>query len=223
MQIIQNFKKEIVISAYDKNLSWINDINDDVNIKIYRKGNKINENEIFINKNVGRDVHTFFFHIVENYDNLADITFFAQDYPFDHWGNIIDVLNNCDLLKTSSIQIGGYYGFHNNNLGTSWFLEKTNQFDSGVVLKCNANGSPQHIHENLNLNHYWNYFFNEPYPNVYEFIPGGHFCITKEQIRLRTKEFYLSIVNFLENDIIAPWIIERFELYIFNNKLKTKL
>ena len=54
-------------------------------------------------------------------------------------------------------------------------------------------------------------------------MPGGHFCITKEQILIRTKEFYKKIVDFLLEDEIAPWIIERLECYIFNQNFKTNI
>ena len=33
-------------------------------------------------------------YIYSNYDNLSDYTFFVQDYPFDHWGNLLHILNS---------------------------------------------------------------------------------------------------------------------------------
>ena len=75
-------QKELVISAFVRDTSWVNKINKDVSIKKYKKGKNLNlDDEIYIENNVGRDVHTFFYHILNNYDNLADITFFSQDYP----------------------------------------------------------------------------------------------------------------------------------------------
>jgi hypothetical protein len=216
--------KEIVISVYDREILWIDDIADNVKKTIYRKGNnQISKyNEIKISNNVGRDVHTFFYHIVKNYDNLSDITFFCQDHPFDHWGNIIGTVNSGDLDSRCEIKIDGYYGFHNNSIGSSWQLKKSNQFGDGFVLSCRSDGWPHHAHENLNLNTYWDLFFDSPIPSDFEFIPGGHFAITKEQIRIRSKKFYQEIVSFLENEIISPWVIERFECYIFNKNFKTK-
>ena len=216
--------KELVISAFDKDLTWVDKINKDVKITIYQKGNNESSkyNKIFIEKNLGRDVHTFFYHIIENYENLSDITFFSQDYPFDHWGNLVDVTNDLNHLSTCSLNFGGYYGFHNNNLGTAWSLEESQQFE-GLVLKCYSSGTPQHTHENLNLDYYWSQFFENPTPITYDFIPGGHFAITKEQVKIRPKKFYVKVLNFLESDKISPWVIERFETYIFNENFKIKL
>lgn len=217
-------EKEIVISVYDRDLSWVENINDNVKITIYRKGEnpKSKYNEILIEPNIGRDVHTFFNHIINRFDDLSDLTFFAQDYPFDHWGNLIEVVNDSNLLSTYSVNFGGYYGFHNNTLGTAWRLDKSTNLGNGFVLKCHSSGSPQHIHENLNLDYYWDMFFSSQPPPIYEFIPGGHFVITKEQIKLRPIEFYKKILTFLETEKISPWIIERFECYIFNENFKIK-
>lgn len=219
--------KEIVISAYDKSIDWTSELNEDIKITIYRKGNVIplNKGEILIEPNLGRCVHTFFNHICLNYENLADYTYFAQDYPFDHWGNLIEVINNDPLNMEASAQlkIGGYYGYHNNTLGSAWSLDRSQQLGRGSVLVCSSNGHPQDMNPLINVDKYWDILFNEPRPNNYEFIPGGHFCITRKQVHIRTKEFYKKITELLIDDITAPWMIERLECYIFDTKYKTKL
>ena len=75
----------------------------------YTKNSKsIKDGEILIEKNIGRDVHTFFYHLYTKYNDLADVTFFSQDYPFDygfipqtHWydGDPLDVV----LLTTNPL------------------------------------------------------------------------------------------------------------------------
>ena len=73
--------KEIVIAAFDKELSWISGLNPDIQQTIYRKGDvlPLAEGEILIEPNLGRCVHSFFHHIYTNYDNLADYTFFCLE------------------------------------------------------------------------------------------------------------------------------------------------
>jgi hypothetical protein len=134
---------------------------------------------------------------------------------------LVDVVNNLDNLSTCSLNFGGYYGFHNNQFGSAWTLKPSTQFTNGNVLTCTKSGSPQHTYENLNLDTYWVKFFTTPIPSEYEFMPGGHFVITKEQIKLRQKNFYQKILTFLETENLAPWVIERFECYIFNPNFKT--
>jgi hypothetical protein len=75
----------------------------------------------------------------------------------------------------------------------------------------------------INVNKYWDILFDGPPPNSYEFIPGGHFGITKEHARERSKEFYKKILYLLLSEKVAPRIIERLECYIFNLKYKSKI
>jgi hypothetical protein len=221
--------KEIVIAAYDKSLDWVDNINPEIKKTIYRKGDflPLKDNEIKITPNKGRCVHTFFNHIYLNYENLSDYTFFVQDYPFDHWGNLIDVINS-DVSKIetlSSLKIEGYFGFHNNTLGTSWQMYESQQVGNGLILSCQSNGQPQDLNSNINLEEYWKILFLDEHnpPHNYEFIPGGHFVITKEQIKIRSKEFYKQVITLLTDNEYSPWIFERLECYIFNKNYKTKL
>tara|TARA_R110000796_G_scaffold58413_4_gene134861 strand:+ start:16317 stop:16994 length:678 start_codon:yes stop_codon:yes gene_type:complete len=222
--------KEIVIAVYDKDISWLSKLDTDVIKTIYRKGENKYDDEIILKPNVGRDVHSFFYHIYENYDSLADITFFVQDYPFDHWENVIEVINNETWENKASLIINGYYGFHFNTIkipspkgGIMWTLLPSKHFDSGMVLRCQPNGRPHDMNPNINVNKYWGMLFEQEALTEYEFIPGGHFGITKETIKKRSREFYKKIIDILESDIHAPWVIERLECYIFNGEFKSKL
>lgn len=224
--------KEIVISAYDRDLNWTNKLNDNVKITIYRKGIKKNDDEIFININKGRCVHTFFNHILINYDKLSDYTFFVQDYPFDHWENVIEVINGQkeDFTNYSQLKIGGYYGYHWNTIttpsekgGVMWNLSNTTHHGEGMILSCFSNGHPQDLNPFINVDKYWEILFIGPPPNMYEFIPGGHFGVSREHVKIRSKEFYKKVVDILLESDHTPWIIERLECYIFNPKYKTKI
>jgi hypothetical protein len=85
--IYNKFIVECVISRYNEPISWIysNRFNHIIDkYSIYNKGvplniNKHNTNVIVHNiKNVGKCDHTFLYHIINNYDNLADITVFVS-------------------------------------------------------------------------------------------------------------------------------------------------
>jgi hypothetical protein len=217
--------KEVVIAGYDKPLDWIKDFNSDIKITIYRKGDVMSyENEIFLPNNVGRDVHTFFNHIVTKYDELSDYTFFVQDYPFDHWENLISIINDHEATFTekATLTFGGYYGFHFNSVGTMWGMLPTSHFEKGNMIWCHSNGYPQDSVNNVDVDSYWDILFESPKPGIYEFIPGGHFGITKQQVHFRSKEFYSKIVELLEIDHFAPWRIERLEGYIFDPRYRAR-
>jgi hypothetical protein len=227
-------KKELVIAAYDKDLSWLDRLNSDIKKTIYRKGDTMSyPNEIVISPNVGRCVHTFFKHILTNYDTLSDITFFVQDYPFDHWEDVVDVLNNNKTVERCQLQIGGYYGYHYNTIttpsdkgGLMWTLYHTTHHERGKILYCSSNGREHDSNPDIDVNRYWTILFDEPIPEGsgrYEFMPGGHFGLTRKHAHKRSREVYAKVVELLEQESSAPWMIERLECYIFNPKYKTKL
>lgn len=233
-------KTQLVVSVFDHDPDWIKFLNNDIKILLYRKGNKqLKSNEILLEPNVGRDVHTFFYHLHLNYENLADVTFFCQDFPFDHWENIIQTING-DLntfAQNAQMVVGGYFGYHYNTYKATgntglipgydikkirgsgmWDLYPSNHH-SGLCIRCDSQGFPQHG-EDLNLNKWWKDFFQGEPPNFYEFIPGGHFGLTAKHAQTRSKKFYSKVINFLETNELAPWVIERFEPYIFNENYK---
>ena len=103
-----------------------------------------------------------------------------------------------------------------------WPMPATQQFGTGNVISCYSNGYPQDHNPLIDVDKYWDMLFDEPKPSMYEFMPGGHFGITKEQAHLRSREFYQKICELLIDDETAPWMIERLECYIFDPKYKTK-
>jgi hypothetical protein len=212
---------ELVVSLYNRDLGWLSNVDSSVKKTIYRKGSLVTHpDEVFLQNNVGRDVHTFFHHIVSNYSNLSEYTFFSQDFPFDHVQNYIELINGNRLKwdMEATHTFGGYWGFYKSN-NLPHILEESEQF-GGKVLKCTTDGSPHH--NGLNLGQAWEFFFDVEIPLHFEFTPGGHFCISKEQVHTRPLDFYKKIVLFLETNEHAPWIVERLEPYIFNLDTKIK-
>lgn len=95
---------EIVISHFCEKLDWIKKIKS-INKTIYEKGNinqqncPIYRNDITLDKlkvirlpNIGRESHTYLYHIVNNYKNLAEYTIFVQGNPIDHYSEITETL-----------------------------------------------------------------------------------------------------------------------------------
>ena len=195
--------KEVVISAYDRDYHyWVNNLNKDIKVTVYRKGINYNlADEIYLENNVGRDVHTFFYHIVNNYNNLANYTFTSQDYFQDHVHNYIDIMNgDIQILVENAVQ----------DFGGCWFY--CTQY--GGKLTCDKTGAPNH--SGLDIPTIWNQLFKIDCPDEIVFTPTGHFCATREYIQKRPLSFYKKVLNILETNEQAPWIIERLEPYIFD-------
>ena len=131
--------QEIVIARYNENLNWINE--EPFNrhpIIIYNKNGNHNFTESPTIKkvvelpNVGREMHSYFYHIIENYDNLADVTIFlpgSADLPhkFERSkqivyniektnGTVFSCMKDVDYVKNNyDFQISEYLSTHSDN------------------------------------------------------------------------------------------------------------
>ncbi len=196
--------KELVLAIWDRDYSWINNVDPTVNVIKYNKNiNTLKTSETLLQPNVGRDVHTFFWHIVNKYHNLADYTFFAQDYVADHVSNYAEIIND-DVEKLSSYAI--------QDLGGCWFFQTTIPH----IITCDTNGNPDH--PGLPINEIWNQLFDKSIPDILRFTAAGHFCISRDHVHSKPIEFYQNILKILETNEMSPWCIERLEPYIFEKE-----
>jgi hypothetical protein len=189
----------IIVARYNENVTWTKRF---PNVIIYNKGKKLDNsyNQVFL-KNVGREGHTYYKYICDNYDNLEDYTIFLQGRPFDHSPNIISNLT-------------GY--INNTNLSIDFeFLSEQIHYSS-LDLECSRYGECKNIHKN------WKRVFGVNNDNNDNqeciFGAGAQFIVSKKKILKNTKEFYENIMKMLDYDIspLEGYDIERFHKYIFS-------
>jgi hypothetical protein len=183
----------IIVSRYNENIEWTKQF---PNVIIYNKGENLENcyNQVLLS-NVGREGHTYYKYICDNYDNLEDFTIFLQGRPFDHSPNIISDLNKYINNKDLNIDF---------------------EFLSETILNCNLNGCKRHA--GLPLIDTYEKIFNERKENMeFTFGAGAQFIVSKKNILKRSKAFYSKIVEILQNDInpIEGYVIERFHKIIF--------
>jgi hypothetical protein len=191
---------KIVISRYNEDLDWTNNLE---NVIIYNKGN----DDIDLDKikhpiikllNVGREGHTYYQYIYDNYNNLDDYTIFLQGNPFDHSPNLFTTIKDIELLIQQ---------------------EKINFKNiSEWIVTMSLDGCP--CHQGLPLKDvYKKVFINkEEITHSFQFGAGAQFIVSKESIQKHPKEFYLNIINLLNYNInpIEGFVIERFHPLIFS-------
>jgi hypothetical protein len=190
----------IVVARYNEDAKWTRTMtNISSNVIIYNKGAPLGKeyHEIPL-ENVGREGHTYYKYIYDNYDNLEDYTIFLQGNPFDHSPNI---LSNLEYL----FQIKDKLDFDFK------FLSET--LNNCSLEECHFSLKP------LPLREVYGKLFGErtdKFPFI--FGGGGQFIVSKDAIRKRSREFYMKIVEMLQNEIdpIEGYVIERFHPLIFN-------
>ncbi len=113
---------DIVIAVYNENVDWIKKICSN-RIFIYLKNetryteikNKFPDANIEVLENIGRESHTYLYHICKYYNDISDTTVFLQGNPFDHCFNIIELINK--------------------SVPNTFF---------GLWVECDGNGNPDH-------------------------------------------------------------------------------
>jgi hypothetical protein len=186
----------IIVARYNENVEWTKQF---TNVIIYNKGNKLDNgyNEVFLN-NVGREGHTYYKYICENYEKLSEYTIFLQGRPIDHSPNIIS-----NLTKY----------INNNELSIDFEFLSEHIHHSSLDLECSRYWQCKNIHTN------WERIFGVNIDNQEcIFGAGAQFIVSKKKILKNTKEFYENIVKMLEYDIdpLEGYDVERFHKYIFS-------
>jgi hypothetical protein len=92
-------KTEIVIARYNEDLSWIKKLPKSIKITIYNKGNDDIEHSFIKLPNIGRESHTYLYHIINNYDKLADQTIFCQGDSIFHSPGFLNLIKNRKLFE----------------------------------------------------------------------------------------------------------------------------
>ena len=196
----------IVVARYNENIEWTKEF---PNVICYNKGVSLDtEYKEVLLENVGREGHTYYRYICDNYDNLEDYTIFLQGNPFDHRENIIhDIKKYMEQNQVNNLHLGF-------EILTDYILE-CNLTDCarqrGLPLKV--------IYEKL-FTGGKEFTGNATFTvnTLFPFGAGAQFIVSKEQILKRPREFYLEIVKLLEYDIhpVEGFVIERFHHLIFS-------
>ena len=192
----------IIVARYNEDITWTKQFS---NVIIYNKGKVLNNgyNEVFLN-NVGKEGHTYYKYIFDNYDTLEDYTIFLQGTPFDHSPNIIYNMHNyINYINKEELNIDFK------------FLSETIYYSS-LKKECNAHLTCKHIYK------CWELIFGINGININQeciFGGGAQFIVSKHKILKNTKEFYENIIKMLEYDINPSegYVIERLHKYIFNS------
>jgi len=205
-------KFQMVVARYNENLEWLLPFKD-ICI-IYNKGN----NDIILNKfnsislpNYGRESHTYLYHIITNYDCLADKTIFFQGKINDHKIlSMEEYFNNDDFTgKFDKLDINIFKRkiTHENK----WKIE----YDSGNMRRSKytpfywlKNIVGLNFNENENLKIVW----------------GANFAVSKNLILQKPKVFYEDLLRYLDFHVNPEegHFFERAWYTILNNNFNSK-
>lgn len=192
---------DVVLSRYNEDISWIkNKPFSELNIICYNKSAQQPDEvcqaptcKVINLKNVGRESHTYLYHIINNYDNLAPVTIFLPASAMDNHKKNITLGVIRKVMKTKTTVLRGDYGVFPDEL----FNFKIDEWKSS-----NNNNKFLNPENELVLSHTRPYgkWFKENFGNikVKVFCYYGIFAVAKEHIVQHPKEHYKKLLRQLE-------------------------
>lgn len=175
---------EIVVAKYKENLNWL--IPYLRHVTIYNKDESNLRSEWIHLPNVGRESHTYLHHIIQNYDDLADMTLFTQ-------GNIQDIKTFQPLwtygipapFRQHGLRSHGSRGNHSIDwgklvLGSYAFHMRFSKYSFGE---------------------WWDLYIREPRPDPYHYIVEykAVFSVHRNQIRSQPKQYYEMLISLISD------------------------
>ena len=182
---------EIVVAKYREDVSWLKRFSG-VRVTMYDKGATGEPNSL---PNVGREAHTYLYHIIERYDSLAEMTVFIQGHPFDHIPSPDDVI---------------------------WALDADTEYQDlcDHVLIEDRHGEP--IQPGLPLGDFYERVFNNTSPDHFLSHAAACFAVSAEAIRQLSKDYYRHLMQAVLDESLGPWAIERLWETIFRTTSQTE-
>ena len=184
----------VVIARYQEDLDWANGISC---CTIYNKGSPLEHKHTVLSlPNVGREGHTYLYHIIENYDHLDDHTCFLQGNPFDHTPDLEM------RLKEFEKDIVPYYLLSNHVYNINLCYDPTDTSLHDLLIRG-----------------YERVFGVKKVSHEFQFGAGAQFIVSKEIIRSRSKAFYENILQMMDRENSPPegFMLERFWNMIFTH------
>jgi len=218
MEVNNNFverlknKYQIVVARYNEDIHWLLPFK--LVTIIYNKGD---DKDLIINnfntiklKNVGRESHTYLYHIINNYENLKERTIFIQGRISDH-----KVLDFEDYFKDTYDFIAKTSDLKLDKLKV--MIEHYGKWSKENIQKCEYTPYDW-IEKVIGIN------LSEISNDETKVVWGANFSISREMIHRKPKIFYENLLRFLDYDINPEegHYMERSWYILFHNNYSKK-
>lgn len=198
-------ERELVVAVYNEKIDWLIErkekFGDKEKITAYLKSKRNDFEYVETLPNIGRESHTYTYHIIKNYYNLADFTTFVQGGPIYH--------------------------FHKNdnpNLEIFNFIqEPVHDYNPlGDFAMTDCFGRP-FSHWDVDLFPIWDRLFIGNMPHRFFANFGAQFIVSRKIIQNRSLEFWKEVMKLHKEYDYMPWALEIMWYYIFDTRYKAKL
>lgn len=180
---------QVVVARYREDVSWLDELG--LPSRVYDKSGTPGPDAL---PNVGREAHTYFWHLAYSYPDFPEYTVFLQGSPFAHleWGAVAELQN---LIRDAVRDGTGFKGL------------------ARYRLRCDGLGRPHDMRDPAKKGQWAGWGKDIPVAEVYgklfagrvpaTFIArgaAGLFLVRRERILVRPREFYLLGLALTEAD-----------------------
>ena len=194
-----NSNIEIVVSRYNEDLEWLNNKPfSEFPVICYNKGknddyNVINLKKTIKLKNVGREAHTYLYHIIKNYDNLAQVTIFL---PGSGNSSVYNKHVRASMLvdEVSKYKNTVVIGVKHNNVRNDLYNFKMETYVSTTPINVKINSET-----NLQLSKIRPY--GKWYDTNFKYVKNQYICyssiisVSKKHILQHSKQYYINLIS----------------------------
>ena len=192
--------KQIIVAKYKEELSWLHEIKN-IPYIVYDKKNKNAPHYLpniptfpvgrfegirYTKSPTGRESHTYLYHIIKHYHELADMNIFLQGRPNELFS---------DTRETLRI-------LFDNDFKDIDFLPL-----NFPLMFCDKHAAP--LYAGLPLERIFKRLFQNPCPDLFAFSWGAMFCVSKEFIRHRPLTFYEEMMQIVYEEPLSGYVYER--------------
>jgi hypothetical protein len=199
---------DLVVARYEEDISWIKNIPEDMYSRmfIYNKGS---EAEFDLPKSVtktlpnyGRESHTYLSHVIDNYDNLADITMFVPGSAWYRDDKQRRVMRITEYLKNNRDSI--IIGHKDNDI-----INSTYDFTIDTWAVTNEENRKKNPESTLTpaQDRPLRAWFNKRFPgeSISCVAFTGIFAVSRDDIQKRPVEFYKKLLQ--EHSEVNPEVV----------------
>lgn len=182
---------EWVVAHYQEDLSWLLQVQSRVHL--YSKGNSdvhIHPKRFTSLPNVGRESHTYLYHICHHYYSLADITIFCQGTVSDH---VVKKMSALAMEQKAITKCKDLLPYTNLTVWRDW--DGIQHY--GHWLQNQINGTM--LSSEYTPCAFWTWVFNTTHPPFITMFYNGIFAVTRAAIHRHPLEFYTRLVQYLES------------------------
>jgi hypothetical protein len=191
---------DVVVARYKENTEWLKEYDDGTfgRLFMYNKSDKPVEyrdgKASYIYKelpNVGVCDHTYLYHIIDNYDNLGDVTVFVPGSGSlaSKKGNIDFVMEKVRVTRNTVFRVAP---FPDRSVGEVLYSFTLDNWDVTSVENRDSDGKLE-----LAKVRPFGKWYEAKFPGVKVKAPvyGGIFAVSRDHIRSREKSFYEELIK----------------------------